>query len=171
MGWVVRMRRTIVAGVRGDLTGVRKRVCPIRRIYAVQLARNSVTCRLRMPERFPAHGNPQAGYTDLTDVDDHRTVRSLRRMVSCPGRMMGMRLMRIMHIIVGVVQIVRRVVNVVMGAVDPVVRAVNCQMGIVTGQQRMGQPERVSVSLITISDGWTAAVRHVIAGRSSLRRR
>lgn len=100
MCWVVRMRRRVVTGMMGDLTGVRKRVRSIRRIYAVQLARNSVTCRLRMPEWFPAHGNPQAGYTDLTDVDDHRAVRPLCRMVSCPGWMMGMRLMRIMHIIV-----------------------------------------------------------------------
>lgn len=61
--------------------------------------------------------------------------------------------------------------NVVMGAVDPVVRVVNGQMGIVTGQQRMGQPKRFSVSLKTIPDGWAAAGRHVIAGRSSLRRR
>lgn len=165
------MRRRVVTWVMGDLTGVCKRVCPVRRVYSMQLARNSVTCRLRMPDWFPAHGNPQAGYTDLADVDDNRAVRPLRRMVSRPGRMMGMRLMRIMHIIVGVVQIVGRVVNVVMGTVDPVVRVVNSQMGIVTGQQRMGQPERVSVSLITIPDGWAAACRHVIAGRPSLRSR
>lgn len=81
-----------------------------------------------------------------------------------------MRLMRVMHIVMRVVQIVVRVVNVVMGAVDPVMRVVNRRMGIMTGEERMRQPERVCESLITIPDGRTAACGHVIAGRSPLGR-
>lgn len=146
-----------------------ERVCPGRCVYAVQLAWDPVTCRLRMPEWFPANGNPQTGNTDLPDVHDHRAVCSLRGMVSRTRWMMGMRLMRVMHIMMRIMYIMVR--NVVMRIVNPMVGVMNGRMRGMTGHERVRQAERVCVSLITISDSWTAACRHVISRWSPLGRR
>ena len=143
------------------------RVCewmrPCRCVYTVQLTRDSVTCRLRMPERFPANGNPQSGNADLANVYNYRAVCPLRRVMPRAWRMMGMRLMRVMHVMMRIMQIMMRIVNVVMRTVDAVVGVVNGRVSSMPRDKgRIGQAERVGVSLITISDGWTAACRHMI---------
>lgn len=79
-----------------------------------------------------------------------------------------MRLMRVVHVMVGAVQVVMRVVDTVMGTVDPVVGIVNGGVRIVAGYEGIRESERVRVSLVTISYGGTTAGGHVIARRSSL---
>lgn len=118
-----------------------------------------------MPERFPANGNPQSGNTDLPNVYNHRAVRPLRRMMAGAWRMMGMRLMRVMHIVVRIMQAVMRIVDIVMRTVDAMVGVVNGWVRSMTRhKRRVGEAERVRVSLITISDSWAAPCRHVIPG-------
>lgn len=82
--------------------------------------------------------------------------------MSCARRMMGMRLMRVMYIMMRIVQIMMRIVNIVMRTMDSMMGIMNGRMGSVTGHKRVGQAERIRVSLITISDSWAAACRHVI---------
>lgn len=61
-------------------------------------------------------------------------------------------------------------VNVVMGAVQTMMGVMDGLMEIMTWYERIGKPERVRVSLITVPDRRTAAGGHVIAGRAPLRR-
>lgn len=77
---------------------------------------------------------------------------------------MGMRLMRIMDAVMGVVQSVR------VGTMDVVMRIVEAVIVDVVRirQERIGEPVRFQVSLITIPDGWAAAGGDAIAGRTSL---
>lgn len=109
------------------------------RVETVKLARNPVTRRLRVPEGFPANGDPQAGHTDLTHVDDNRSIGTLRGMVTRAARRwmrMGMRLMRVVyvvHVVMRIVHAVRmRAVDVVMRIVEAVMGIVDALMGIVT---------------------------------------
>lgn len=86
---------------------------------------------------------------------------------------MGMRLMRVMDVVVGVVQTVRvRAVDIVMRVVKAVMGIVDVLVGIVT-QERIGEPiryaiERFRVSLITLIPDRNAAGGYVIAGRAPL---
>lgn len=115
------------------LARVSERVCSVRRVETMKLTRNPVARRLRMPrQRLPANGNRQAGHADLTYIDDHGRVRTLSRMVSCAaGCWMGMRLMRIVEIVVRIVQ------TVWMGAVDVVMRIVKAVVGIMEALVRI----------------------------------
>lgn len=71
---------------------------------------------------------------------------------------MGMRLMCIVDIVVGVVQTVRvRAMDIVMRIVKAMMGIVDTLMGVMTRQERIGEPERFRVPLITIPDRRTAA--------------
>lgn len=74
-----------------------------------------------------------------------------------------MRLMRVMHVMVGTIQVVMRVVDAVMRSVNPMVGIVDGGMRITAGNEGMGDSKRVVISLVTISDGGTTAGGHVIA--------
>jgi len=88
-----------------------------------------------MPERISANSDTQAGYTDLTHVNEHlRSVCTLRGMMprtACRRMGMGMRLMRIVYIVMRIVQTVR------VGAVNVVMRIVEAVMGIVDALMRI----------------------------------
>lgn len=116
------------------LARVSERVCSVRRVETMKLTRNSVARRLRMPQGLPANGNRQTGHANLTHVDDNGRVRTLGGMVSrATGRWMGMRLMRIVDIVVRIVQTVRMgAMDVVMRIVKAVVRIMETLVGIVT---------------------------------------
>lgn len=105
----------------------------VGRVEAVKLTWNPITCRLWMPQGFPANGDPQARYT-LTHVNDHGSIRTLRRMVpraACRRMRMGMRLMRVVYVVMRIVQTVR------VGAVNVVMRIVEAVMGIVDALRRI----------------------------------
>ena len=92
-----------------------------------------------MPERF-ANGDAQSGYTDLSDLDDNRTVGPLRRMMSRTDRMMRVRLMRIVDVVMRMLKIVMRIVYIMMRIVNIVVRSVKAVMRIVNWRVRAVHP-------------------------------
>lgn len=104
--------------------GVSSRGC----VNPVELTGNSVAGRLRMPQWFSADGHAQPGYTDLSDLDDDRSVRSLRRMVARADRMVRVGLMSVVNVVVRIVQIVVRIVQAVMRVVNIVMRSVKAVM-------------------------------------------
>lgn len=73
-----------------------------------------------------------------------------------------MGLMRVMHIVMGVVKAMVRIMNIVMGTMDTVMGIVYGRMRGVAWYKRIGQAKRVGVSLITIPGGWTAPRGHMI---------
>lgn len=92
-------------------------MCTRGSVDSMQLTRDSVTSGLRMPKWFTANGDTQTGNADLSNLDDDRSVSSLRRMMTRTNRMMRMRWMRIVDVVMGVVDIVMGVVKTVMGIV------------------------------------------------------
>lgn len=147
------------------LARVSERVSSVGRVDAVELTRDPVACRLRVPQGLAADGDPETGHADLAHINHHGGVRALRWMVAGAGRVMRMRLMGAMNAVVRIMQavVVVGAVHVVMGAVQAVMRVVHGLMGIVARYERIGEAERVRVT-ITVPDRRAAAGRHVIAG-------
>lgn len=141
------------------------------RINSMQLTRNSIACRLWMPQWFSANSDTKTGHTDLTHINDYWSVSALRRMMSCARWMSRMRLMRIVNIVMRTVQIVMGIMDIMMGTMNSMMGVMDRGMGIMARDKGIGKTKGVRVSLITISHCRTTTSRHVITWRPTLRGR